>query len=719
MMIVNNSPDITSLNFGCTWDISGTSPVISLVNYATGSGLANCTWWIVATSPTVSLIHEGSELTPDITGSWTSYVLTDNWPRPFNQIEWSGAPYETTLYVKDSAGNIYSLTKSASICRPAGNTSLSKNPYGIALTGIQVKCELARIWFQDKTNHVYSGVEGTQINSILRVVFPIDETGTVPDAFVATSFTQAMVPISYSSDNYQYVATSVYEYDFGDYVFVRVKYQSRSKNGAFAISFPVLCNIDLCPLVCEVDRLVNSIETGSCSDVTEAQRKLTLINPKLALCLLGKQEPLCGVDVPKLIEEIKQIGGFDCDCCSSPTGIIPQTASVIDGYTFSVVPVCGDVNGTVTVNGSNIQFNLQDKSYIFSIHQDSPQDISAFTVLPSTNGCTKTYELQVDGPLLAQELLEIIAGDGNLVNLFNSIVIGGGGGTGQLIVDGGCIFDSTSTCDYVFTLLNIPVNTTFAIISGIKIGSTNHSLSFAFNLTNLPALQTYLNGLGFGTFVVTNPAGQTVLISTTANASDIQSLTYKISTTSFPASYTKECTGYVPIDANVVVQNLINYLCNINDEQVITSQQYVIHYIDVNGDTQSVTITEGSTLAVLIEALITAGNNTIDNIGELASVSCDTMKTAFPNNIVQPITGSDFIFATKGGGICARVSYLDIFNYMLQQGLSNGTTKQYFCDFVTSCGAGLSCSPYNFLEVTVSLYNTACAPIVGIDYLIF
>lgn len=707
------SPDVQTLEFTPTWDIAGLNPIISITNNSAGPNLAGCSWWFIAYSPSLTLIHDGSESNPDITGNWSSTNLTDNWPKPFNQIEWSGNVYSLTLYVKDSSGNIYSLTKTATICRPTGNTQLSKNAYGVATLDLKIKCEEARIFFQDTTNRTYRGLEGTRVTSTLKVVYPIDETGNIPDPFVGANFSTALVPISYSSDNYQYVQDTVYDYEFDDLVHIKIRYQSRSKNGIAAVRFPVLCNIDLCPLVCEVTRLIDSIEQGTCADAEEARRKLTLINPKLMLAQIGKQEPLCGVDVATLVEEIKQIGGFTCDCCDAPTGIIPSTASVIDGYTFEIVQVCGDIDGTITVNGTNIQFNLEDKSYVFEVDTDSPQDITAFTVVPELNGCTKTYKLQVDGSLLAEELLNIIAGDGNLVNLFNSIVIDGGGI--NLTVDGGCIFTSTSTCDYSLTLQNIPVNTTFALLNSIKIGSTVNPLSFAFNLTNLAALQAYLNGLGFGTFTVTNPSGQNVLITSLANANDIQNLIYKISSTSYQAALQKDCTGYVAIDANTVVQNIIDYLCELDDSQVVTSQEYTINYIDSNGDEQTTTITAGSTLADLLAAIIAANNDNVSNLGQTTSVTCDSLKSLFTTNTLQ-ITANDFLFVTKGGGACAQGSYLDVFNFMLSSGRNNSTTKELFCQFVSDCGAGLQCAPYDYFNVITSSYDTLCSHIVGIDF---
>jgi len=713
-MTISSSPDITLLEASVAWDIAGTLPIITLTNQSAGPNLAGCIFWIIAKSPSQTLIHEGSQLSPDITGDWTTFNVTDNWPRPLNQIEFSGAPYSLSLYVSDSIGNIYSITKQATICRPSGNTQLSKNPYGLATTKLQVKCEQARIFFQDTTNHVYRGLDGTRLTSTLKVVFPIDETGNIPAPFVATNFSTALVPISYSSDNYQYMQDTVYDYEFDNLVHVIIRYQSRSKNGASAIRFPVLCNIDLCPLVCEVTKLVDSIENGTCADAEDAHRKLSLINPKLLLAQIGKQEPLCGIDVPDLIEEIKAIGGFACDCCNAPTGIIPNTAAIIDGYSFSINPVCGDVTGDVTVNGTNIQFNLSDVSYVFEVDTDSPQDITAFSVVPEMDGCQKTYKLRVDGNTLGEELANIILNDGNLLNLWNTIVQGNV--AFQLTVDGGCIFQSSSTCDYTFTLLNIPVNTTFALLNNIKIGSTNISISYLFNLTNLPGLQAYLNGLGLGTFVVTNPSGQTVVITSTANGEDIQGLSYKISGTTFPADMTRNCTGYVAIDANEVVQMLINYMCDLQDDQIITSQAYSVCYVDPVTKLKVTTVVPaGTALSSLLSTITTGECNTATRVAAIADVSCAAIQAVFPQS-PNVMGAADYFLGTKGGA-CARIFPVEAGTRILSMGYFDQGFVNAFCALVALCGGGQPCAPYTIFQVEVVSFDADCPTIINFNYL--
>lgn len=712
-MNINGSPDISVLSVQATFDLSGPLPIVSIVNQSEGSNLGNITWWFVLTSPTQTPIHEGSLSSPDINGSWTNFAITDSWPRPFGQIEWSGAPYNLSVYIQDSLGNQYvDNSYNASICRPAGNTPTSKNYFGISGTDVRVMCEQARIFFQDTTNSSYKGLFGTQVSSILTLVYPIDDTGTIPPKFVINDFTTAAAPISYSSDNYQFQTQTVYDYELDLNVHLRIRYQSYSiKKGLPWITFSVLCNIDLMPLICEFEKLVDSIENGTCANADEAIRKLTLINPKFALVGMGLMQPLTGIDVPELIREIEEIGGFSCNCCSAPTGIIPQTGSVIDGYTFSIVSDCGDIQGNVSLVGTNVQINLQDKSYVFSL--SNTISTSSFTITPSVNGCTKTYAFNVNMVQLSTDILDTIKSNVSLVNLFNSIVSGGGSNS-QLSVDGKCIFQSTSAFNYTFTLSNIPVNTTNALLVSIVNGSLNMNLNFGFNLTNLPALQAYLNSLGIGGFVVTNPSGQTVQITSANNPNNLSVLSYSISSTNYVATIASNAAGYVPISASQVVQYIINYLCGITDAQMITSQSYSISYIGSNGVAQTVVVPAGTSLANFLATLVNLQDQTVDNIGSSLEVSCESIKSSFGQS-AAPIVPSDYVLMTKSGG-CAQGSLLDVFMFMLTQGINNANIKTAFCAFVESCGAGLSCAPYDFFDVMVTTYNSSCAPIVGIDY---
>lgn len=695
-MNITNSNDINILQVQVTFDISESSPIVSLVNLSSGSNLGNVSWSFVVTSPSGTLIHDGNINSPDIIGNWSSHTLSDAWPRPFNQIEWSGAAYSFYVIAKDGDGHIYTTTPQAAfICRPSGNLPTSKTTYGIASSDVKIKCNEARIYFQDTTLHSYKGLDGSHISSTLKVIYPIDETGNLPSPFSISNYTVALVPISYSSNNYQFFQTSVYDYDFGNYTFVRIKYQTIQ-------TFSVWCNVDLLPLVCEINKLIDSIEHGTCSDVENAKQKMNLIFGKLSLVVIGIQQPLTGIDVPSLIEDIKSIGGFDCNCCSAASGIIPTTASIIDGYSFSVNKLGGEVDGSFSVAGNNIILNIGDVSYIVNVCQNSPAEISAFSFIPSTSGdgFTKTYCLKIDGTQLGFDILNIIKNNSSLVNLFNQIV-NVNSANFILEVDGGCIFSSTASCDYTFLLANIPSSVTYASITSIKIGNVSHPLSFQFNLNNLSSFQTYLNGLGFGSFIVTDLGGGNVSIVSNSNTNELIALTYKVSITNYSATLNRVCVGYMPISANQVIQNIIDYLCSLTDGRIFTSQDYEICYIDTVNKIKRVEVIPGGTsLNSLFIELLDRGCDTIEYITSLKSLNCDNVKALFPfdSNIMQ---SNDFLLGTKIGN-CAKIFPVELGTRILQLGIYSTDFMTAFCEIVNLCAAGLMCEPYTIFNVAVA-----------------
>lgn len=710
-MQIIGSPDITNLDAQVTWDISGLMPIISIVNLSLGSGLANMNWWFVATSPTDSPIHKGDADNIDVNGAWTSFQITDSWPKPNYTIEWSGAPYSITIFAKDSNGTISSITKTAFIKKPAGNKDNTRNTYGQANIYIKVLCERGRVLFEDHTSTSYRGIEGVRINALLTMSYPMDDTGTSVTPFRMSPFVNAMVPITFSSENYAFSAFNIYEYDFGDGVKIRIKYYQQR-------NFPVLCNLDLAELTGSILKLNDDFERGRCEDMQATQKKLTLINSKFSLAIAGKIEPLSDIPVTKLIEEIKQLGGFVCDCYRS-SGIIPNSSSIIDGYTFDVVHMGGDINGLITNDGPNVHIGLWDKSYVFAMYPGSPNSSNAYRIRNYNSTYNKTFYLDVDPIILAEEMGTNIKNNAYLVNLWSEIF--GNSATFNLVVDGGCIFQSTSTCNYNFVLNNIPASGTFAILSSVKVGSQARNLSFNFNLSNISGLQSYLNSLGIGSFTVTVPSpnlGNDIYIQTLANSNALDALTFKISGNSNVADMAKDCTGYVPISANDVVQKIIYKICNLSDADIQTSQEFIISYID-EGVQKSLVVNEGASLTTVIQALLNSGNTSISHIisnSGAGAVSCDILKLLFKPNVSTP-NSTDFIFTTKNG-ICSATSYLDVFNYVLEQGLTNATTKELFCNFVASCGQGLTCEPFNYIEPFVTAYNTACTSILGIEYTI-
>ncbi len=401
-----------------------------------------------------------------------------------------------------------------------------------------------------------------------------------------------------------------------------------------------------------------------------------------------------------MIEEIKIIGDFDCDCCS-PSGIQPFNSANLADYNFSIRTGCGDITGYPEITGNNITFILSDKSYIFKMCDDVPTD--AFTVLPSTAGCTKTYCLNVNLTTLSTDILNTIKNNTDLVNLFNSIV-NVGSGNFELVVNMACISDSGDACDYSFTLEDIPNTPSNALINIIlsSIDGYQRIINYAFNLSTLGTLQTYLNTLGIGTFVVSNPSGNTVVITTANNTYALTGMIYVSGGSPVKrwAEFNADCTGFVARTANQVVQAIIDYLCGLTDHQIVTSQAYEICYIDPADNTKKiVTVAAGTAENTFIAQLLDRNCDTVDYLIALSGLNCQGLKNIFTYNPALLQT-NDFLFGTKNG-FCAGINPVEAFTRMLQLGTYNADCVAAFCAFVKQCQGGFACEPYSIFQVEV------------------
>jgi hypothetical protein len=409
-MNISNSPDISALLFQALFDISTATPSIVLTNQSTGNNLAGCTWWYDVKTPSGTYIHEGDQAAPDRTGVWTTITVPDAWPQPFGQVEFSKSnPYSVTLYVKDSTGTVYSLMLDQRICKPTGN-AVSIGNFGQATVSMLSKCQTAQLYVQDNTNYMYVGNSGLMVAKNFTVDYPLDSTGSRPSPFTLSDFANALVPTPISSPGYTLYVNSTYEYPFSSGITVKVKY-------LLSKEFSVNCGIDLCPLVCEYEKLIHEVESGQCSNGNYQEKKdlLAVITPKMALALIALQQPACGIDLPALICEIKKLGSFDCDCF--PGNGNNTQLNISSDFNFQVNSTCGDITGNFAQTGNNITLDLADKSYIFNICQGIPTQ--AFTITPSTNGCTKTFCLNVDLDVLRTDLGNVTGSTTIFLNVYD------------------------------------------------------------------------------------------------------------------------------------------------------------------------------------------------------------------------------------------------------------------------------------------------------------
>jgi len=337
------SSHITCLDFLLTWDISGAQPVVTITNNSTVIKPATLNWWFYIVSPSgvaikgVNLNNVSSLPTPDITGTaWTT--RTFNLPTPFTnspcgQIEFSpNSPYGVYVFVQDTSyvtspvTAFFQYNKNTIIVRPNGNTMDSCGNFGQAIVSMQVDCLNKAINCYDSTNLSYNNIL-TPIASTWNwtLVYPQGENGEIPNE-VITGSPNVTFATSIDSEGYTLYLREYATYDYGNGITVIVQYKLYNTPGGTSagIAFALNCNTNLCQLQCQMQEFYQ-LSKGSCGTLENANlmNQMTQMNFLYAQVLTGIFQPLCGIDVPGLIKEIKAIGKFSDNCnCNCGGGVM-------------------------------------------------------------------------------------------------------------------------------------------------------------------------------------------------------------------------------------------------------------------------------------------------------------------------------------------------------------------------------------------------------------
>lgn len=362
------TPNISCLDYLLTWDLSGATPTVTITNNSTVSNAANLRWWFYVVSPNGAAVY-GVNLatvsplpTPDVTGvPWTTKII--NLPTPFGnppcgQIEFSPTnPYNVYVYVTDisfSTTSFFTLNKNTLLPRPNGNCSNSCGNFGDAAVSMQTNCLNQSINVYDGTNLIYNNIlTPASTSNVWTLVYPQNSAGGIPNVVVHN---QANVnfPTSINSDSYVLYFQEYAIYNYGNGITVIIQYKLFSKGSNISPllgqQFAINCNTNLCLLQCQMQRFYKASK-GNCGTLenTELINKMTQMSFLFNQIITGIFQPLCGIDIPKLMAEITAIGNFDpnCDCScggsnfgfSNPTGggsavgCCPVYTSVIDHNT--------------------------------------------------------------------------------------------------------------------------------------------------------------------------------------------------------------------------------------------------------------------------------------------------------------------------------------------------------------------------------------------------
>lgn len=690
-LLTTGSPDISLLDYDVLFDISKKLPEVTLTNHSTQINAGNLHWVFELYSPSGTIIYKGNFTAPDASPWAAPFVVNETngaFPKPNYQIEWSGLPYTAIVRVKDSANAIFFLSKPIKIKPPTGSTKEKKNTYGTTVVDATVQCAKAQAYFIDKTNYQYQGQSGVMVSKTFKLYFPKDESGDEPAPKTVGQFNSGAFDLKQSGDGHEYFLVSIFDYDLGDRTKVRVKYLGNEK-------IPVYCNIDITPVSCELNRLMETIQNGQCEDIAAAERKVALITPKLLQVIIAVQNPQMPLDPVKILNEINEIGGWDCNCCGA--GIVPLASLASNGFTYEVIADSGDiVPGVTEIVGNNIRLHVGDTSYVL---QMSDNDTAGFEVIENIAGSTKTFLIKITKDIFAQDLLNAISGNTVLRNQLNAMIAVTIGNT-TISVDGKCVYQNSPVCDYTFATPSLAAVANI-LIKYFTIAGDQFGFSFLFDKTNAAALQTALNLAGIGTFVV-NYAANILTITSAANKKDITALAYSDVNGEHNFTFQKNCTAIAPVQLNTFLQSTVDYICGLILARIKTGRGYTIKRLQgIGGAIDELSVNSTTPTSEFLDKLTDTLNQLTSIVSEVKEINCVNLKNFFVTSVLE-FKDNDLVYGTKQG-VCVGISPKDIALRIFKMGLTDQDVKNALCLATSHCGDAV-CKPVTNASAT---YNSA------------
>ncbi len=696
MSKVVSSPDISLLDFSVLMDLSIANATVKVTNLSTVTNPTQLHWIFTLTTPMGSIVHKGNFTTPDVNlVAFTNFTFPETLPKVFGQYEYSNTDqYTVEVSVKDSTGNIFTLAKGKPLCKPNGNTG--KGNFGAANINVQVKCNTSQIFITDKTNTVYNSLAGEKVSTFIELTYPRDKNGNTLAPSVAATL-PALLPIKYEGEGHEVYVYHIYQYNLGDSFFVKIRY-------SFVKSFAVYCNITLAPLLCEVTKIVASLG-NNCTDTLEKRElvnKLSVVNYHILHAQTGILEPLAGIDVPQIIEKVKQMLDIDCSCFVAD-GVSNSSNVILSDASLTVNKLGGDILLSWSNDGlGNIVLNYEDKSYTFLIGAGSP---TAFSWQNTVIGSVKQQTLFIDPSVLSQEILTQISGSDTLRDILNGIVQQDMSACSGL--NGGAAFN-LAACTY-----SVAYNTTrrsSATMFKVLIGGTYYTAPTSTGAADASSIQTWLNSLSKGTFVVAFNSGLGQMsITSAANTNAISNISTIQGDVVRTFQFTNDC-GLICS----MFQRIFNYLNDLNLVKIKAGVGLTICRFDTNGAVVSTAFGVNDNMSAITTFLADSFCNVI-NYTKDKLLTCENIKTLFGTH--TPAIGIPHGADTVPmwiNGVCIETPLKVLAQGVFQLLLSDSDVKNIYCQ-VTPCSTVNGCSPVTGLIGTGgdNYWNFTWNPVVG------
>lgn len=665
-----NSANIISFGFKASFDIYNRKVIFdtsTLTSYqgSSGSGIFN------VAGICFSLVDQDgvSLVTPD----WTTPQIIPSTSQEY-ELDLSSLPYvflfqqyQIVGYIKEADGTIYSTTPVyKKVCQPI---NLNDSGYVPGIFQVIPDCVNNNLTVKELTNLTYNNKLPESVAKTGTLSYP---TGTISAvSFSGTPFTNNVI---YTGE-YRIGCTSIGTYDLNDDIYVLVTYLTNN-------AFPVTCTNRIADLLCCIEG-VQATAVKECNNAmgAQAKQKLAEIAPFLLTGLLAE---INGQDASIQADYIKKT--LSCNC--GTTSIHQNEMTPINPSVYSIVlnGVGGTYIGAPTTVGATKTFNIV--SNLYQVVKGDAGD-SAFSITTDISVAnTVKYKITFNYPVMAGYILSAFENDASYISrlralLNNSISLAG--------LDGKCVINTT-TSNYTLQIVSI---TAQDLVSAITINGVIHLAPSALYGNDPVAIQSWLNTLSLGTYVVTFNSG-TLTITSASNSNLLSTMTF---TLSGGTTQTVQFQSSTPTLVQIL-QAIIDYVCGLTALQVALGSALTLYQINYNGDIVSQNYTAANSQDDYNKGLQNSISNIITRLDELTGITCAKIAAIFQDYPNSSISAASRIYGSNDDGNCSSWTNKQVALGVIAAIQAYSDVKEAFC--AIDCETPASCPDISDTSLAMS-----------------
>lgn len=662
-----NSVNITTFKVAAEFDLYNrkvTFNDISIYAGSSGSGIFN----VLGISfllqdqeginlATIDFSDTSKYIVPSVTRQFEVDLSSMSYPFLFQT-------YKIQAAIKDADGSIYYTdVVFKKICQPQ---HLTESGYVPGIFQVLANCPDNVLTIKDLTVFTYNNQTPVLTTKSGTLSYPTGTQAAV--SFTGTPWSNNVI----YTGQYRVACTTVSEYDMGDDVSVLVTYLTNNV-------FDITCANRIADLICCMVELQTTY-LKNCNNAVGKNAKQKLDDITVPF-LLGLTKEINGQDASKEAEIIKK--SLNCDCGATSlrqnefTPINPSSTSIV------LVGAGGTTVPSPTINGNTKTYNIT--SSIYQVVKGNTLDLAfAIEVDTSVTNAVK-YKITFNYNTIASYVLSAISADPSLLTILNSLITSTGG-VSLNGLDGKCVIDLSDINYFMTQSVNAAT-----LVSAISTTTQDYPAPASYFASDPTSVQSWLNGLGIGSFTVTynNGVFSVLSLSNTFNLSSI-SFTNPALTVVF------QKTNKTLVN---VLQAIIDYLCTLTALKVALGNTITLWQIDYNGNAFSNSFTASQTQQALNQGIADSIYNIVQTISTLTGITCSKISALFQDYpSVSFVSTTDRLYGTLGGN-CASLTDKQIATLVIAAINKYSDVKESFC--AIDCTTPGSCPEISGIQLAM------------------